>query len=264
MSAGHGHKRPNLKHPAELKKLLAEGDAPALMQRWQGIDVDHDMPDLAGYNVAGTVRYIDKDIFRALLDPDYATEILGEPIDTGLSPEDTVDCLMKHEGVEKVILDAANNVDSYEGAHEFATVAENEEVTAKGGTPLRYERGLQKAIAYCAKKPPNSVPKDLACAPFLDDPDANDKRILKLLQAAGCMDAYKISKKSVDYARSTGADRCAGCAHWQDDRRADLSRCALVDGLVRTDRWCNRYDAMEGGASLEQRARNAQGADTPT
>ena len=43
MSAGHGHKRPNLCHPLELHKLLAEGGAAELMKRWRRLDVDHDI-----------------------------------------------------------------------------------------------------------------------------------------------------------------------------------------------------------------------------
>jgi hypothetical protein len=43
------------------------------------------MPDLAGYDVAGTTRYLDRDFVHALLDPEYSKKVIGEPIDTGLS-----------------------------------------------------------------------------------------------------------------------------------------------------------------------------------
>ena len=88
--------------------ILSTGSAPDIMKRWQKLDPDHDIPDLAGYNIAGTVRYIDRDAFRALIDPEYAKHILGEAIDTGLTPEQTIQCLIEHEGDEKVILDSSS------------------------------------------------------------------------------------------------------------------------------------------------------------
>lgn len=246
MSAGHGHSRPNLKHPAELAKLLSTGGAPELMHRWQKLDPDHDVPDLAGYNVAGTVRYIDRDAFHALIDPEYAKHILGEEIDTGLTAEQTIQALVDHESEEKVILDSSNPIDSYEGAHEFATAGEHERVRSYGGSPIKYERGLKKIIAFCEKKDPQKVPHDLACAPYLDDPDANDKRVLKAFQAKGVQDAFKTSKRILDYSHATGADQCIACKNWQGDRVHDLSLCRIADGLVRKDRWCRAFTAMEG------------------
>lgn len=245
MSAGHSHKRPNLRHPSELKHLLAGGEAPELMKRWQSLDVDHDVTDLAGYNVAGTVRYLDKDFFRALLDPDYATEILGEPIETGLRPHDTVDCILRHEAVEKVILDGSNDVDSYLGAHELATTAEHDLVRSKGGKPIQYERGLKKAIAYCEAKTPKVVAQDFACAPLLDDPDKHDHRALRAMRKLGIADAFKAPKRKFKYGRSTGADRCDGCEHWLGDLPPPLSRCSEIDGAVRADRWCSKFEAKE-------------------
>lgn len=247
MSAGHGHSRANTKHPSELKHLLATGGAPALMKRWQALDVDHDVADLAGYNVAGTVRYLDRDFFKALLDPEYATEILGEPIDTGMAPHDTVDAILTHEGIEKVVIDSQNDIDTYLAAHEYATCGEHQLVTAKGSTPLKYERGLKKAIEFCEKKKLKLVDQDFSCAPLLDDPDKNDKRALKELRALGIADAFKKSKGPVEYSKSTGADRCDGCEHWlaSKDTGPELSRCQLIDGLVRVDRWCRLYEKME-------------------
>lgn len=247
MSVGHGHFRPNHRHPEELEKLLAQGDAPQLMQRWKDFSGDYDMVYLAGYNVAGTVRYIDKDVFDAL--------VAGE-IDTGMSLEDTVDCLMQHEGVEKVLLDADNDINSYLAAHELATLAEHEMVRAKGGAPLKYERALKPWIAKCLAKTLTKAPTDLACAPMLDDPDKADRRIIKALVGLGAADAGKTARKAVGYDRSTSSDQCAGCAHWQGspDTGPELSRCALVDGLVRADRWCKRFEGKDGEAEGDQAA----------
>lgn len=254
MSAGHGHSRPNLRHPKEIDKLRREGGFDEMMKRWQELDVDHDMVDLGGYNVDGTTRYIDKDIFRALLDPDYAKEIGVGEIDTGLTPEETVTCLLEHEGTEKALIDSDNDIDDYISAHEYATVAEHEKVRAFGGSPIKYERGLAKAIKWCQKKTPEQVPADFACAPLLDDPDANDKRVLKLLREQGVADAFKTSKASVDYSKATGEDQCARCSHWAEDREADLSRCEIVSGLVRKDRWCTKFEVWDDRQPTEPAA----------
>jgi len=48
-------------------------------------------------------------------------------------------------------------------------------------------------------RPVRNPDPTLAAAPYLDDPDANDLRVLKELRAAGVVDATEVSKKSVDY-----------------------------------------------------------------
>ena len=78
MSAGDGHRRPNQCNKDRVHQLLATGGAPQLMRRWRGLEDQWDIPDLAGYNVAGTHRFIDRDAMRAILDPAYAQQILGE------------------------------------------------------------------------------------------------------------------------------------------------------------------------------------------
>jgi hypothetical protein len=246
MSVGHPHKRPNkLAHTRELGKLLQTGGAPALMKRWNKFDLDSDIPYLCGYNVGGTTRFADCDYVRCLHDPAYAEQIIGGPIDTGLNPLDTLECCFWHEEVEKTILDADNPINDYEEAHEFATAAEHERVRAKGGTPVRYERGLERIIKYCERKPLKRVPHDYACAPYLDEPDANDHRIIKELQALGVTDAFKISKASVNYGKSTGPTHCSICAMWQGGGNAALSECRLVDGLVRDTDGCDRFEPQE-------------------
>lgn len=260
MSAGSPHHRPNLRHASELPKLLRSGGAPALMRRWQRLDVDHDIADLAGYNVWGTVRYLDRDFFRALLDADYARAILGAPIDTGLSPRDTVECILEHEAVEKVLLDADNDIDNYLDAHEYATAAEHAKVVARGGKPITYERGLRPAIKFCERNPLKNVAPDYACAPYLDDPDSQDLRTLKVLRELGVADAFKSSKAAAGYGKSTTSNQCVGCAHWRGPRTADLALCQVVDGLVRRDRWCKFFKAMgDSHGQAQQGASGLQG-----
>ena len=243
MSAGHRHRRPNpLSHTRELHKLLRIGGAPALMKRFQKLDLDHDCPYLCGYNVTGTTRFVDRDFARALFDPAYAEKLIGAAIDTGMSPEDTLECLLTHEAIEKTITDADNPIDTYLEAHEFATAGEHEIVVKKRGTPAKYERGLERAIKFCLAKPLKTVAQDYACAPALDEPDANDKRILAELKRLGVTDASKLSKEDVDYGLSRSAEHCADCSMWMAARGGVLSPCSLVNGLVRADRTCDRFE----------------------
>lgn len=211
------------------------------MQRWQRLDTDHDIPDLAGYNVPGTVRYLDRDAYRAFIEPEYAIHILGKPIDTGLTPQQTIQCIVEHEGDEKVLLDAENPIDLYPDAHEMATCAEHEKVRAFGGSPIKYERGLREIIKFCERKSLVKAPHDLCCAPYLDDPDANDKRVLKRMQQLGVIDAFKIGKRLVDYSHATGPDRCNVCKGWMAAHQVELSPCRKVEGLVRLTRWCKEF-----------------------
>jgi hypothetical protein len=280
MSVGHHHKEPNLfaetpRIRATLHRLLSQPDAIALMRRWQRVDFEHDIVYLAGYNVWGTTKFADRDFVRALYDPAYAEHIIGTAINTGLSPDDTLHCIFTHEEVEKVILDADNPVDFYDydetpggfGAHEYGTFAEHEQVRAKGGNPHRYETGLERIIHFCAHKPLIRVPKDYACAPLLDDPDANERRVISTLRKMGIEDAFKLGKKGVDYSLSTGLDHCAACINWGGARDRELMTCAVVDGLVRTDRWCTKCEP-EGTNGKEtsqgQQAPEPPAAATPT
>lgn len=264
MSVGHAHRRPNpLSHTRELQHLLKTGGAPALMKRWNKLNLDYDIPYTAGYNVAGTTRFADRDFVRSLYEPEYAEKILGAVIDTGLSPEDTLECCLWHEAVEKVILDADNPINSYEEAHEFATAAEHERVRQKGGTPLKYERGLERIIKFNLSKPLESVPQDYACAPMLDDPDASDKRLIRELRRLKVLDAFKLSKKSVDYGKSTGPTHCSICAHWEGTGNGALAECGLVDGLVRDTNGCNEFEPRgnDSGPQATESAPQGEGEE---
>jgi predicted aspartyl protease len=223
------------------------------MKRWQRFDYDHDIVFTTGYNVSGTIHYADRDFLRALYEPSYARQILGGPIDTGLSPDDTLECLLRHETVEKIILDSDPSsgcwYDSFHvdeklvlpGAHDYAVAAERELVRQKGGKLYRYERGLAKIMNYCLNKPLTKVPHDYACAALLDDPEPSTRRALKELRSLGVPDALKLSKASVEYGGIDRADCCATCFHWQAARDTDLSTCNIVDGLVVYGRTCQRF-----------------------
>lgn len=268
MSAGHPHRRPNEAHPLELKKLLAEPTAAAMMAKPPRLVVDFDVPDVGGYPVIGDWRYIDSDFVRAARS--------GQMRVPGMTGQQIVQAILHHEWVEKVLLDADNGIDSYQAAHEFATLFEHEFVRSLGVTPKDYERGIGPMLAVVEKKKIVRPPLDLDCEPYLDHPDAQDKLILADFVRLGVHDANKATKESVQYGKSAGQDRCGGCKHWKSPRDSQLSACEVVAGAVRSDRWCSRYqegvvegdndygEAQQNSSRLQSgRAQDQQGVGDP-
>jgi hypothetical protein len=70
------------------------------------------------------------------------------------------------------------------------------------------------------------------------------------MRALGVVDAFKLSKESVRYSKSTGADQCRRCRHWQPDLQQasfGLAMCNIVSGSVRNDRLCTKFIAASRG-----------------
>jgi len=249
MSAGHAHsRRPNAGSVAELRKLTADPDFQRMRARPYTVVAKKQIPDSAGYNVLGTVYYIDVDLYQAIRSGTWTHPKTGKVFRVsvdGMTPDDVIHCLLEHEITEKCLLDGDNDISIYLAAHEFATIAEHLAVKQRGGRPFAYERALRPLIEWNQVKPLTDVPADLCCAPLLDDPDKDDKRTLKVLRGLGIADAFKVSKESVGYSRSTGADRCDGCAHWMAEQAVEIAPCEIVDGAVRGNWWCRKWAAEE-------------------
>lgn len=232
MSAGHPHRRPNEAHPLELKKLLEEPTAAAMLAKPPRMVVTFDVPDTGGYPVIGDWRYIDSDFVRAAKS--------GEVRVPGMTGQQILQAVLHHEFVEKVLLDSDNDVDSYQAAHEMATLFEHQFVRSLGVTPKDYERGIAPMIAIVEKKKVVRPPLDLDCEPYVDHPDAQDKITLADFVRLGVSDASKVPKESLNYSKGTGNDQCVGCKNWML-KNAQLSPCAVVSGAVRYDRWCESF-----------------------
>jgi hypothetical protein len=86
-----------------------------------------------------------------------------------------------------------------------------------------------------------------ACAAAID---IGDERILKELRDLGIEDAEKVSREAVSYGRATGHDRCSTCSMRTDEQSAMLAHCSLVNGLVRTDRICDKFDPADSTESV--------------
>lgn len=137
-------------HPGDLGQML--GAAADLRKRFTDLDVEHDLPDGVGCNNAGTIRYIDRDLFNAVLD--------GQT-DTGLTPEQVIDCLVEHIEAEKSLADHDNGVDHWADLSLLAHQAEAEKVKSFGGDVDRYDRALAPLFIACKQKEAKNVPKDL-------------------------------------------------------------------------------------------------------
>ena len=94
------------------------------------------------------------------------------------------------------------------------------------------------AIDRCLNRKAVNPPQDAWCGPILDDMNAQDARIIDNLKAKGVEDAFKLSKIDVHYGY--GEKRCTDCAMFQK-KGAELSKCDLVSGLVRDNRYCEKW-----------------------
>ena len=233
MSIGSPHHRPNHRHQAELHQLMA---TPSFKQMWARpfrVDTSKEVPDTAGYNVLGDVYFVDSFFAAAVR--------AGKIVVPGMSPQQILHAILLHERIEKCVLDADNDVNSYEGAHEFATLAEHLFVISCGAKPRLYEAALKPYIRHNETKPLTNVDRNLDCEPYNDEPDAEDKTAIAAMLKLGVTDAGKAPKEPFKYGRSTGTDQCQGCKNWMAGKPVDLSPCAVISGVVRNTYWCTQF-----------------------
>lgn len=236
-----GHLRYEKKSKAELYAILGEGDTAKFKAQPVKLDVSHDVADTGGISVDRKTVFIDQTF--------YAEVQSGKVRIRNMSPRQITERIIDHEHTEKCVMDGDNPVDTYPPAHEFATTDEHEgveEITGKDGD-VDYEPALAPAIRRCmkrflAKGRDANPPKELWCAPHLDDPSPDDEKVLAILRAKGVDDAFKKSKKSVHYG--VAAHECKACRHFGDGS-GSLRKCELVSGLVRDTRGCDLWAARK-------------------
>lgn len=136
--------------PGDHRKLTAA--AAKLRQRFNDLDVSHDIPSGIGCNVDGTVRYIDKDLFDAIID--------GK-VDTGLTPEQTIECLAEHIEAEKIIAEQDNGIEHWADISLLAHHAEADKVVELGGNVEAYDQALAPLFIACKQKEPKNPAPDL-------------------------------------------------------------------------------------------------------
>jgi len=243
MSSGHRHAEP--KTPAELSRMLGEGDTPDLLARAVRIDTTRDVPYAGGISADGKTVYIDRRL--------HAEVMAGDVRVRGIAPKELIGAWIEHEHTEWSVDAGDNPVDSYGAAHAYASAKENERYETLGRNPDSVNETTDAAIDRCVKRDPVNPPKDLWCGPYHDTAFTDDgpdgkraKELLRMFRARGVVDAFKESKIAVHYGM--GPDKCANCVHFGRDtaiRKAlgngDIAPCEIVCGLVRADRDCDRY-----------------------
>jgi hypothetical protein len=239
MSTGHRIDiRP--KSRMELLEVLGQGDTPRLMVQSFELDHGHDVAYAGGVSVDRKVVYIDRTLYREIMS--------GAVRVRGLAPRQVIERIVDHEHCEKAVDDGDNAVDVYQPAHAFALRREHEgveDIVGDGGAS-RYEADLRPALQECRKRflkldRKANPPRDLWCGPYLDHATGVDRKILAIMAAKGVKDASKLSKYAVHYGE--GPEECKRCSMFIDPERtsSQLHECTLVSGLVRADRWCERW-----------------------
>jgi hypothetical protein len=227
-----GYLRYERKSDAELYKMLGEGDTPDLYARSTKLDTSHTIPYAGGNSVDGKTVYIDDQLYREVMDGKVKVE--------GMTPDQLIQAWLEHEHTEWAVDSGDNPVDRYDAAHEFAEAKEDKFVVRQVGVPrARYIEAIKPALERCARREPSNPPKDLWCAPYLDEPTPGDKEILAEFRKHGVVDAFKKSKVDVNYG--IGQAQCRDCRHFSGGMKGPVRPCELVSGLVRNDRHCDLW-----------------------
>jgi hypothetical protein len=241
MSIGTPHHRLKQATVPKLKALIATPSFQRMWARPFKVDVTHEVPDTSGFNVLGTVYYLDKDFYAAVMS--------GQIQVPGMTSETIIQAALIHDRTEKCALDADSNVDEFlgtaggrePGAHEYATLAEHEFVR-KFTTPRAYEAGLRKIMWFNEHKPISNPPLDLDCEAYIDEMDAEDSRVITEMAELHVTDATKLAKSKVKYGHPTGPGRCIRCLNWMGRQASQLAPCRLVSGAVRNTRGCEKFE----------------------
>ena len=237
---------------AELYKMLGTGDTAKLYARPVTLDVDHDIPYTGGNSVDGKTVYIDRQMYRAVTSGKCAVK--------GLLSRQLLQAWIEHEHTEWAVDAGDNPVQIYPAAHEFATAKEDrlyDQVLGEGSHD-RVEATIKPWLEAVAARDPERPPKDLWCGPYLDNPTARDRELLRIMRSKGVEDAGKLSKQSVDYGM--GPQKCITCSMFQGNADRRIAACDTVSGPVRAELWCKRwYPRIKSGAGSKTEKGNGNG-----
>jgi hypothetical protein len=239
-----GHLKFEIKPLTETLKILGEGDTPELFALPYDVDHTYDWPYGGGNSVDGATVYIDRTLYDEVM--------RGLVQVSGMTPSQIIRVWCLHEHAEWAVEFGDNAADDYQPSHEHATTIEEHNVeTILRVNPQRYEECIKSGLQRCVRRfiklgTKANPPRDIWCGPVLDEPDADDKEIIRILRAKGVRDAFKCSKAAVRYG--IGPEECRACAMYGDrDVHLDLRYCDLVSGLVRANRHCERWVARSKG-----------------
>lgn len=225
----------------ELYEVLGEQDTPFLFERSFNLDTDHDIPSGGGNSLDRKTKYIDRVLYQEVMDGAFKA--------TDLTPQQIIDRWLDHEHTEKCIADGDNAVDDYLPCHRRALRKEHEGVLDILGTKnaaakiAKYEETIWPGLLRCYHRPIKKPPKDLWCAPILDQPTERDKEILETFIKLGVVDASKRPKYDLHYG--FGPNNCDQCRGWNPElvsqENGHIAACHMVSGIVRWDRHCDKW-----------------------
>lgn len=230
----------------QLYEALGEENTPELFAQSYKTDFDHDIATGGGVSVDRKTIYIDHSLYTECMDSTFYK--------TGLTPQQIIERWLDHEHIEKCMVDGDNPVDNYYPAHTRALKFEHQRVLAilgyKNPTAKirQYEETIWPALLRCYHRPIKKVPKDLWCAPVLDDPTERDEEILETYRKLGVVDANKRAKYEVHY--QPGPNNCEDCRYWNPDYLSQdhgkMAACKITNGIVRHDMRCDWWAARRG------------------
>lgn len=238
-----GHLEYVKKRLSELYQFLGSGDTPKLYARRPHINFEYDIAYAAGNSLDGKTVYIDRQLYRDIKS--------GKVKVAGLAPEHLIELIVTHEHTEWSIASGDNPVDNYRPAHEFANTREIELAKRYGASEERYNHDWGPPLKACMARFLKTgrgvlVPRDLWCGPYVDEAyegDGDAKKVLSILRAKHVTDADKVSKMTVNYG--VGEQECRNCTMFCG-KGGPIGLCDLVNGPIRTNRWCKRWVARKG------------------
>jgi hypothetical protein len=148
------HKKLNLPE-WYVSDLMLERALDAIIRRLKKLDREHDVPYLAGYNIEGTIIYIDRHMPTSFKHKGWTVE--------------TDRFLVLHEEVEKTMIDRLNL--HYLHAHQIATRVEKAAVLACGVGWDDYDAFMQDNVKHIGDERLTKVPADLDLKPYRDEHD---------------------------------------------------------------------------------------------
>lgn len=228
---------------AELYAALGENDTPSLFEKPWTLDTEHDIPAGGGNSLDRKTKYIDRVLYEEVMDGAFRA--------ADLTPQQIIDRWLDHEHCEKCIVDGDNAIDNYLPGHRRALRKEHLGVLIILGTKdaakkiAKYEATIWPALLRCYHREIKNPPRDLWCAPILDQPTERDEEILAIFRKLGVIDANKRPKYAVHYG--FGPQNCDQCRGWNPELVSQeygcLAACHRVTGLVREDRHCDLWMA---------------------
>ncbi len=231
----------------ELYRALGDRNTPDLFAQSYKVNTDHDCPFGAGNSVDRKTIYIDRVLYQEAMDNALSK--------SGVNGEQLIGLWCNHEHTEKCVVDGDNPVDNYYPAHTRALRFEHQHLLSIVGqksanAKIRtYEEAIWPALVKCYHRDIKRPPKDLWCAPILDQPTPRDEEIIEIFRKLGVADAHKKTKWESHY--QPGPRHCEDCRYWNPEyltqQHGELAACRIVNGLVRDLMSCDHFKAAKEG-----------------